>query len=163
VLEYAGSSAKHVFSEGLLASMTKGEKRALADKLCRAVASLHAGGFCHLDLKPQNIVFQKGFSVKVKLVDFETAQRIGKRGVAGCTPAYGSPEIRRAQRSGAMNGLRAAPAMDVFSLGLILAELFAPGHQAVFNLEDQFTQNNGNDTKDGTGQQEITALDKMTG
>jgi serine/threonine protein kinase len=86
----------------------------------RAVSELHGRGLVHRDLKPANIlVDRRGV---VKLVDFGILlprDAVATRNVQG-TPAYLAPEQS--------TGSAAAPAADVFSLGVILFELLTGQH-----------------------------------
>ena len=85
-----------------------------------AVKELHKHGIVHRDLKPGNILVDRNGSVKVLdlgIADQLTLTSVANiyRGSAAGTPAYISPEQSL--------GESAAPAMDVFSLGIILFEL----------------------------------------
>ncbi len=91
----------------------------LFQQICRAVHFAHQRLVLHCDLKPSNILVRpNGFPV---LLDFGIARLVGAdgRGEAGgyMTPRYASPE----QKAGASMGV----ASDIYSLGLILAELLS--------------------------------------
>lgn len=87
-------------------------------RVCSAVAHAHRRGIVHGDLKPANIlVDERG---EPRLVDFGLASRCREAAVAGGTPAYASPEQ--------LAGAPAAPAMDVYALGVILHELLLGRH-----------------------------------
>lgn len=91
----------------------------LFQQICRAVHFAHQRMILHCDLKPSNILVRpNGFPV---LLDFGIARLVGAegRGEGGgyMTPRYASPE----QKAGASVGV----ATDVYSLGLILAELLS--------------------------------------
>jgi len=90
---------------------------ALARDLCAGLAALHERGVIHRDLKPANIMIDgRG---RARITDFglavtQEATR-GGEGFAG-TPCYMSPEQ--------LSGKRLDTRSDLYSLGLILFEMF---------------------------------------
>jgi serine/threonine protein kinase len=94
-----------------------------AAQICDALAEAHDNGVIHRDLKPENIMIdQKG---DVKLMDFGIARAIepdsGTTGTMIGTPGYMCPEQ--------VLGKAVDPRSDVYSLGLVLYEMFT-GRQA---------------------------------
>lgn len=91
---------------------------AIGTQLADALAYAHARGVVHRDVKPGNVLL--GESDRVKLADFGIAKIIGdtvrhtRTGHAIGTAAYLSPEQVR--------GEEVTPAVDVYSLGLVLLE-----------------------------------------
>jgi len=85
-----------------------------------ALAAAQAQGIVHRDLKPSNLLM--GSDGRARVMDFGIAARLagGSRtdpiGIVG-TPGYISPEAARAATP--------TPAMDVFSAGVVLAELLS--------------------------------------
>jgi serine/threonine protein kinase len=83
-----------------------------------ALQVAHAAGVIHRDLKPSNILMDE--SGRARVMDFGIAARVQDdaqhQQVVG-TPGYMSPE--------ATHGLKPAPGMDLFSAGLVLAELLS--------------------------------------
>jgi serine/threonine-protein kinase len=82
-------------------------------QLLEALASLHASGIVHADVKPANLLAAHDGSLK--LADFGLAGRAGEARAAHGTPRYMAPER--------MRGAALDPASDVFSAGAILYEL----------------------------------------
>ncbi len=96
------------------------EARSVAEQLCRALASAHAQGVVHCDVKPANVLLGRDGSVKVG--DFGVARlaagtsQATSATVAG-TPRYMSPEQAR--------GRPTTAATDIYSAGVVLYEMLA--------------------------------------
>jgi hypothetical protein len=97
--------------------LTIRERLRLFLNACHAVQSAHALHIVHLDLKPANIIVTP--NGHVKLLDFGTAKLTNPTLAPTCTEPltlqYASPERLR--------GESVSPSCDVYSLGLIFAEL----------------------------------------
>ncbi|MFF7126855.1 MULTISPECIES: protein kinase domain-containing protein [unclassified Streptomyces] len=109
--------------------------RALAASVAQTLADIHAVGFIHRDLKPQNIVLT---STGPRVIDFGIARpehglTLTTTGQIPVTPGYGAPEQ--------VLGRRVTPAADVFSLGAVLVyaatgrRAFEGGHVAAVQYE----------------------------
>lgn len=88
----------------------------LFQKVCRAVEAAHRQLVVHCDLKPANVLVQA--NGEPVLLDFGIARALGagaEQSDGFCTPAYASPEL--------VAGGAVTTASDVFSLGVLLAEL----------------------------------------
>jgi serine/threonine-protein kinase len=89
----------------------------IAKQLCAGVAAAHEKGVLHRDLKPENVMVDG--QGKVRITDFGLAgleDSIRGDDVRSGTPAYMSPEQ--------LAGLEVTAKSDVYSLGLVLYELF---------------------------------------
>ena len=113
-----------------LASLLRRIGRPQADKavevarqLCAGLAAAHDAGVVHRDLKPHNVMIDgRG---KARITDFGVAalaREVRQENVVAGTPAYMAPE----QLRGEMATIRS----DIYSLGLILYELFT-GKRAI--------------------------------
>ena len=117
VFEYVpGQTLEQVMSQrGALAARAA---VALMLDVLDAVVAAHAAGVVHRDLKPSNVLMDVAGHARV--MDFGIAARIQGPGAetdagAGGTIGYLAPE--------AVDGAASAPSMDVFSAGVVLAEL----------------------------------------
>jgi eukaryotic-like serine/threonine-protein kinase len=82
-------------------------------QLAAALAGLHRLGISHGDVTPANVVVAPDGDAL--LVDLGLASLdAGRSGPTGCTPAYAAPDRLR--------GAQPAPASDVWSLAILLAE-----------------------------------------
>jgi hypothetical protein len=89
----------------------------IARQLCAGLAAAHDRGVLHRDLKPANVMIDSDGNVRI--TDFGIAgliEEIRDEDVRAGTPAYMSPE----QLSGRELTVRS----DIYSLGLVLYELF---------------------------------------
>jgi serine/threonine-protein kinase len=90
----------------------------IARQLCAGLAAAHDKGVLHRDLKPHNVMIDGLGAVRV--TDFGLAgfvEEFSKREVAAGTPAYMAPEQ--------LAGREVSVKSDVYSLGLVLYELFS--------------------------------------
>ncbi|RKP06806.1 armadillo-type protein, partial [Thamnocephalis sphaerospora] len=120
------------------------EKKWIAYQLCRAVRDAHAREICHGDIKTENVLvtswnwaylsdfasFKPTFVPEDNPADFSYYFDISGRRVC-----YLAPERFLAAQdvSGRTQIAKLSPAMDVFSLGCVIAELYLEG-TAIFTL-----------------------------
>jgi serine/threonine protein kinase/class 3 adenylate cyclase len=111
-----GDSLRHVLNAFGGLPLRKGLD--VAQQICAGLREAHAQGIVHRDLKPENIMLDRAGNVKI--MDFGIARSIeSSASLTGSivgTPAYMAPE----QAQGKPVDHRA----DIYSLGLILYELF---------------------------------------
>jgi serine/threonine-protein kinase len=89
----------------------------IARQICAGLAAAHARGILHRDLKPENVMLDG--QGQVRITDFGLAaltDSVSGDEVRSGTPAYMSPEQLR--------GREVTVRSDVYSLGLVLYELF---------------------------------------
>ncbi|XP_050706919.1 serine/threonine-protein kinase PkaB-like [Eriocheir sinensis] len=101
--------------------------------LARDVRQLHARGYNHNDIKPDNVVVRQGPDgrLQVSLIDYGLAKKFGSElGIARTnnhrTP-WMAPELRR--------GAPCSPPVDVFSLGYVLRRILDTCHTCLPDLE----------------------------
>ncbi len=118
VFEYiAGSTLDQILSQR--GAMAPQEAVALMMDILDAVAVAHAADVVHRDLKPSNVLVDA--AGRARVMDFGIAARIPDRKSPGAvvpgggTVGYLSPE--------AANGAAPSASMDIFSAGVVLAEL----------------------------------------
>jgi eukaryotic-like serine/threonine-protein kinase len=98
---------------------TPAEALVLLRQGAEALARLHRNGLVHRDVKPDNLLLRD--SGELVLADFGLATRVGavdaraRMGAVVGTPRYVAPEQ--------LEGAAAAPAADVYSLGVLLHEM----------------------------------------
>jgi hypothetical protein len=97
----------------------------LAKKCCRdaleALGSLHAKGFVHLDVKPENILSKNG---EGRLADLGFACKANIETQFFGTPAYFSPELLLARSE--KRNILSDPKMDMYAFGMTLLMIVKP-------------------------------------
>jgi len=97
--------------------------RKIARDIVLAVAGMHAKGFVHLDIKPENIMKCKG---RWKIIDMDGCVRAGTTVKMNDTsvsfsPCYCAPEFAHFVING--GSVVVTPGLDVWSVGMTIAEL----------------------------------------
>jgi serine/threonine protein kinase/tetratricopeptide (TPR) repeat protein len=98
--------------------LTIGTVLSIGKQVCQGLTEAHSLGVVHRDLKPQNIIIDKGGNAKI--MDFGIARSIREKGITGAgimigTPEYMSPEQTEAKEVDQRS--------DIYSLGIILYEM----------------------------------------
>ena len=92
-------------------------------QLARALEAVHAAGVLHGDVKPENVLLEKGPAERVVLTDFGVSRGAADPpppplpGHAGGTPIYMAPEQIEGRAIGSQT--------DLFALGIVVYEMIA--------------------------------------
>ncbi|HEY6340978.1 MAG TPA: protein kinase [Bryobacteraceae bacterium] len=81
--------------------------------LCRALSAVHGAGLLHRDVKPGNVMREKGG--RILLMDFGLTDFSATQTFSGGTPRYMAPEV--------LAGEPASVRSDIFALGVLLYHL----------------------------------------
>ncbi len=116
--------------------MTETEVRQILPQILDALETVHEKGFCHLDLKPSNILLDK--SGQAILIDFGSSKQIGNDGSLATnaptafthTPGYASRELIE------RNAKHIGPWTDLYALGATLYNLLTQNHPPLPSIID---------------------------
>ena len=112
-----GSTLKDLLKQRQGSPLSPDEAMIYLKPLCAALGYAHANGVVHCDVKPGNVMVERGGSVY--LTDFGIARHVESTTTMGSagTLAYMAPEQIR--------GETVSPATDIYALGVLLYELLA--------------------------------------
>ncbi len=98
--------------------LTVGTVLSIGKQVCQGLAEAHSLGVVHRDLKPQNIMIDKGGNAKI--MDFGIARSIREKGITGAGMMIGTPEYMSPEQTEAKDVDQRS---DIYSLGIILYEM----------------------------------------
>ena len=92
----------------------------IAVQICDGVDAAHRQGVIHRDLKPQNVIIDA--RNQIKIIDFGLAHSAHLKGMTATGLIMGTPEYMSPEQ---VAGSKVDERTDIYSLGVILYELFA--------------------------------------
>ncbi len=98
--------------------LTMGTVLSIGKQVCQGLAEAHSLGVVHRDLKPQNIMIDKGGNAKI--MDFGIARSVREKGITGAGVMIGTPEYMSPEQTEAKDVDQRS---DIYSLGIILYEM----------------------------------------
>jgi serine/threonine protein kinase/tetratricopeptide (TPR) repeat protein len=102
----------------MASGLSIGAVLSIGKQVCDGLAEAHSLGVVHRDLKPQNIMIDKGGNAKI--MDFGIARSIREKGITGPSVLIGTPEYMSPEQAEAKEIDQRS---DIYSLGIILYEM----------------------------------------
>lgn len=117
VMEYVrGEDLKGMIR--MMGQMSPGQVVSIAKQVCKGLAEAHNLGVIHRDLKPQNIMIDRGGNVRI--MDFGLARSRRSKGITGAGVMLGTPEYISPEQAETKD---VDHRTDIYSLGVILYEM----------------------------------------
>jgi len=106
-------------------TLTREKMKKFCKAILLAMAGLHAKGFVHIDMKPENLMM---FNGKLKVIDVDGCVKMNTKvhiqdSSISFSPCYCAPEWARFLISESESSIMALPGLDVWSVGMTLCEL----------------------------------------
>jgi len=98
--------------------LTVGKAVSIAKQICDGLAEAHSLGVVHRDLKPNNIMIDRGGNAKI--MDFGIARAVKGKSITGPGVMIGTPQYMSPEQ---VEGKEVDQRSDIYSLGIILYEM----------------------------------------
>ena len=98
--------------------LTVGKAISIAKQICDGLSEAHNLGVVHRDLKPNNIMIDRGGNAKI--MDFGIARAVKGKSITGSGVAIGTPQYMSPEQ---VEGKDVDQRADIYSLGIILYEM----------------------------------------
>ena len=98
--------------------LTVGKAISIAKQICEGLAEAHRMGVVHRDLKPNNIMIDRGGNARI--MDFGIARAVKSKSITGSGIVIGTPQYMSPEQ---VEGKDVDQRSDIYSLGIILYEM----------------------------------------
>jgi len=102
----------------MAAGLSIGAVLSIGKQVCDGLAEAHSLGVIHRDLKPQNIMIDRGGNAKI--MDFGIARSLREKGITAPSVLIGTPEYMSPEQAEAKEVDHRS---DIYTLGIILYEM----------------------------------------
>ncbi|MFC2141931.1 protein kinase [Acidobacteriota bacterium] len=98
--------------------LTVGKAVSIAKQICDGLSEAHSLGVVHRDLKPNNIMIDRGGNARI--MDFGIARAVKGKSITGSGVMIGTPQYMSPEQ---VEGKEVDQRSDIYSLGIILYEM----------------------------------------